>query len=100
VTPITVAGQRYVTTVGDTEWVKNARAAGRGLLTHGRRSERVTLGEVPEEERAPILREFPRQAPQGVRFYQQVLKINGDSDSFAAAAPRCRVFRIDAAAHP
>jgi hypothetical protein len=96
VTPITVGGQRYLTTVGDTDWVRNARASGWGMLSHGRVSERVGLVELPADERAPILREFPKQAPQGIRFYRQTLGISGDPDSFAAAAPRCRVFRVDA----
>jgi deazaflavin-dependent oxidoreductase (nitroreductase family) len=91
VTPINVNGSRYITTVGETEWVKNARAAGWARLTRGRHAERVTLVEVPVDDRAPILREFPLQAPRGVRFYRDALGIVGDADSFAAAAARCRV---------
>jgi deazaflavin-dependent oxidoreductase (nitroreductase family) len=94
VSPFTVEGQRYIATAGETQWVKNARAAGWGRLTHGRQTERVALIEVPAEQRPPILREVPRQVPQGVRFYQEALGISGDPDSFAAAAPSCRVFRI------
>jgi len=100
VTPITVGGERYLTTVGDTDWVKNARVAGWGTLSRGRASERVSLAEVPAEERAPILRAFPAQAPRGVRFYQHALGISGDPDSFAAAAPRCRVFRVERSSSP
>jgi hypothetical protein len=67
VSPLTVDGQRYI--VGGFEradWVKNARAAGWGILARGRKEERVRLVELPVEERASILREFPPQGtPRG-----------------------------------
>ncbi|HET9318904.1 MAG TPA: hypothetical protein VFO27_03985 [Bryobacteraceae bacterium] len=94
VTPITVNSNRYITTVGDTQWVKNARVAGWGVLARGRNRHRIGLVELPPEQRGAILREFPRQAPQGIRFYQQAIGITGDPESFAAAAPRCRVFQV------
>src|SRR5215217_7527403 len=62
-----VEGQRYI--VGGFEradWVKNARAAGWCILARGRKEERVRLVELPVEERASILREFPPQGtPRG-----------------------------------
>jgi arsenite methyltransferase len=95
VSPFTVGGQRYVSGVGDTQWVRNARAAGWGILRYGRTTERIALIELAAGEREAILREIPRQLPQGVRFYRDTLGISGDPDSFAAAAPHCRVFRIE-----
>jgi len=92
---LTVEGQRYICTVGATGWVKNARVSGWGLLARGRRQERVALAELPVAERAPILREFPRQVPHGVQFFELVLGIPNDPEAFAAAAPHCPVFRID-----
>src|SRR5436305_15179497 len=61
---LTVDGRRYICTVGDTEWVKNARAAGWATLSQGSRQERVALAELPVAERGAILREFPIQLPQ------------------------------------
>jgi hypothetical protein len=92
---LTVDGKRYVVTGMETHWVKNARAAGWGLLSRGRKRERVALVEVPAEERAPILREFPRQVPHGVQFFERMLGLPNDPEAFAAAAPRCPVFRVD-----
>jgi len=92
---LTVEGQRYICTVGETGWVKNARVSGWGLLARGRKQERVALAELPVAERAPILREFPRQVPHGVQFFELVLGIPNDPEAFAAAAPHCPVFRID-----
>lgn len=97
-TPISVLhvnGQRYVVTGFDTQWVKNARKVGRGVLARGRKKEPVVLVELPVEERAPILREFPRQVPHGVPFFEKLLNIPGNPEALASAAPRCPVFRFD-----
>jgi hypothetical protein len=51
--------------------------------------------ELPVEERGPILREFPRQIPHGVAYFEKLLNLSGDPEAFAAAAPRCPVFRFD-----
>jgi len=97
-TPVSVLrvnGQRYILTGLETGWVKNARAAGWGLLSYGRKKERVTLIELPVEERPPILREFPVQVPGGVEFFERLLDLPNDPEAFAQAAPRCPVFRLD-----
>ena len=40
VTPVSVDGRRYViAAVPQADWARNARAAGRGVLTRGRRSD-------------------------------------------------------------
>jgi deazaflavin-dependent oxidoreductase (nitroreductase family) len=97
---LSVDGERFL--VGGlitADWVKNARAAGWGILRYGRRTEQVGLVELPEGERAPILRAFPRLVPQGVQFFQQLYGLPHDPallpDAFAALAPRSTVFRID-----
>lgn len=95
VSPVTVDGERYVISVWEgSDWVKNARAAGWAILSRGRKQERVTLIELPLEERAAVLRELPRQVPRGARFYQQRFGVENDPEAFAALAPRCPTFRI------
>ncbi len=94
VSVLTVGGKRYIVTGIETNWVKNARAAGWGLLSRGRKRERVALVEVPVEQRAPILREFPRQVRGGVKFFERMLGLPNDPEAFAAAAPKCPVFRV------
>jgi hypothetical protein len=97
-TPVSVLhvnGQRYVVTGFETQWVKTARKVGRGMLARGRKQEQVVLVELPVEERPPILREFPRQVPHGVPFFEKLLNIPGDPEALAEAAPRCPVFRLD-----
>lgn len=97
-TPVSVLrvnGQRYILTALETGWVKNARAAGWGWLSYGRKKERVVLIELPVEERPPILREFPVQVPGGVFMFKRLLDLPADPEAFAQAAPRCPVFRLE-----
>jgi hypothetical protein len=100
VSPLTVDSQRYV--IGgliEADWVKNARAAGWGILAHGRTQARVALTELPVAERAPILREFPGKVPHGVQFFRQLYGLPKEPAAlpaaFAALAPHCTVFRVD-----
>jgi hypothetical protein len=100
VSPLTVDGQRYIVGgLAEADWVKNARAAGWGILAHGRRQERIALVELPVEQRGPILRAFPREVPHGVAFFQQLYKLPKDGaalpEAFAALAPHCPVFRVE-----
>lgn len=97
-TPVSVLvinDRRYIVTGFETNWVKNARAAGWGFLTRGGKKEHVALVELPIQERPPILREFPRQVPHGVQFFERLLGLPNDPEAFAAAAARCPVFRIE-----
>lgn len=100
VSPFVVGGRRYV--VGGSvqaDWVKNARAAGRGVLARGRKKERVRLVELPIGERAPILREFPQKVPGGIPFFRSMYELPKEKEalpeSFASLAPQCAVFRLE-----
>jgi deazaflavin-dependent oxidoreductase (nitroreductase family) len=56
---LTFEGQRYlVAPRGHTQWVRNLRASGSGRLLIGRRSERFSAVEVPDDEKPPLLREY------------------------------------------
>src|SRR5579875_2096322 len=62
VTPIEYDGKRYlVSPYGERDWVKNARAAGRVVLSRGRHHETVAVTPVPPAEAAPVLREYINQ---------------------------------------
>jgi deazaflavin-dependent oxidoreductase (nitroreductase family) len=96
VSPLTVDGHRYIIAgLAGADWVKNARAAGWAILARGRKEERVGLVELPVEERASILREFPRKVPHGVQFFRQLYGVSADPEEFAALAQRCPVFRVE-----
>jgi len=94
VSPLTVGGQRYIVAVFEgARWVENARAAGWGVISRGRKRERVDLVELPPEERVLVLREVPREVPRAAWFLRQRYGISDDPDAFAALAYRCSVFR-------
>jgi deazaflavin-dependent oxidoreductase (nitroreductase family) len=99
VTPVTLDGRRYViAALPQADWARNARAAGRGELSRGRRRSTVTVHEVDDPElRRAVLRVFPRQAPGGVSFYVRLgLVDRADPDQFAAVADRVAVFELRA----
>ena len=61
-------GSRFlVSTYGQTNWVRNLRAAGEATLTRGRRSERIAVVELGAKEAAPVLRSFVSTIPVVVR---------------------------------
>lgn len=97
ITPMTVAGQRYV--VGGfpgADWVKNVRAAGEVTLQRGRSIERVRMVEMSPEEAKPLLRIFPTEVPSGVGFMKRSgLVKDGSPEEFEALAGICAVFRFD-----
>jgi hypothetical protein len=96
VSPLKVAGERYVIAgLEGADWVKNVRIAGWGILARGREQERVNLVELPLQERAPILREFPNRVPHGVRFFRQLYGFSGTPEEFEPLASRCPVFRVE-----
>ncbi len=95
VSPLSVGGRRYVVAVFEgAQWVENARVAGWGVLSRGRRHERVGLVELRCARRAQILRKVPREVPQAARFLRQRYGIPDEPAAFEALAPRCTLFRI------
>jgi deazaflavin-dependent oxidoreductase (nitroreductase family) len=94
---VTLDGSRYIVAGRRMEWVKNVRAAGEGEIERGRRREKVTFTELPEEQRGPVLRAYWHQHSQGRKVATRIFEAgeNAGPDEFAAAAPRCAVFRLE-----
>ncbi|GAB3413232.1 PNPOx family protein [Flindersiella endophytica] len=97
VSPLEVDGHDYVVGgMGESDWVKNARAAGAGILSKGKKQQQVRLVELPEHERGAIVREFPAKVPHGVPMMLKFgVVADGTPEAFEAAAPKMAVFRID-----
>jgi hypothetical protein len=97
VSPFIVDGKRYLLSFGQLDWVRNARAAGRGVLSRGRASDEVALVEAMPPSSSAIVREFPRQIPAGVQFFVRMglVEAPGTPDQFEAAAARMVLFRVD-----
>jgi deazaflavin-dependent oxidoreductase (nitroreductase family) len=78
------------------DWAANARAAGVGTLTRGRRARRVRIVELTPAEARPVLRAFPSEVPVGVAFAKRSGMVrDGTSDEFEALAGRLAVFRFE-----
>jgi hypothetical protein len=91
----TVGDERYlVSMLGDgSEWVRNVRAAnGEATLCHGA-CERVSLVEVPPEDRAPVLQAYLARA----RNARTHVPVDPDAPlaEFARIASAHPVFRIE-----
>jgi len=62
VNPVAVEGTRYlVAPRGNTQWVRNLRAAGVAELRVGRRREQIRVTELEEEAKPPVLRAYLRR---------------------------------------
>jgi deazaflavin-dependent oxidoreductase (nitroreductase family) len=92
---LTLDGARYlVAPRGHTQWVRNLRAGGEGRLLLGRRAERFSAVELPDEDKVPILREYLRRWKWEVgAFFGGVGADSGD-DELRRIAPDHPIFRI------
>jgi deazaflavin-dependent oxidoreductase (nitroreductase family) len=78
------------------DWAANARAAGLGTLSRGRRTRQVRIVELSADESRPVLRAFAEKVPVGVGFAKRSgLVVDGTPDEFEALAGRLAVFRFE-----
>jgi deazaflavin-dependent oxidoreductase (nitroreductase family) len=95
---LTYEDARYlVSPRGETDWVRNLRAAGQGELLLGRRLEPFSATELPVEERPPVLRAYLQRwkAEVGI-FFSGVSATSPEEDVQRIAADH-PVFRIEGA---
>lgn len=70
VIPVEVGGDRYlVSPYGESNWVRNLRAAGGGELTRKGQTERFRSTEVPASEREPVIARYRETAGKYVGPY-------------------------------
>jgi deazaflavin-dependent oxidoreductase (nitroreductase family) len=90
-------GRRYlVAPRGETNWVRNARAAGRVTLRKGRRSTEYTVREVGPAERPALLKAYLDRFALTVQRYFPVPRESPASE-FARIAERYPVFELSPA---
>jgi deazaflavin-dependent oxidoreductase (nitroreductase family) len=93
---LTHDGHRYlVAPRGNTQWVRNLRAAGEGELRLGRKTERFRATEVPDEDKPELLRAYLERwkAESGV-FFGGVGPDSSEAD-LRRIAPEHPAFRIE-----
>ena len=90
-----VDGVRYlVAPRGETQWVRNLRAAGEGHLLLGRRRERFAAQEVAVADREPILRAYLRRWTWEVGKFFSGVRADSPAEDLRRIAPDHPVFRI------
>lgn len=94
VDPLDIAGRRYLVSArGETQWVRNARAAGEATLVQGRRRRRYRVHEVPLDLRPPVLKEYlDRFAAEVQRFFP--VRKGSPAEAFGELAARYPVFEL------
>ncbi len=94
---LTVDGHRYlVSPRGETEWVRNVRAAqGHLVLQLGRRRQQQTATPVPLEDCVPILRAYLKRWGFEVGMFFNGVSAKSTDAELAAIAERHPVFILD-----
>lgn len=86
-------GRRYlVAPRGETQWVRNLRAAGTGELRLGRRVEAVRAEELADGDKADVLREYLRRWRAEVKVFFGDLDADASDERLLAVAPGFPVF--------
>ena len=96
-TPVTIlewGGERWLQSpFGEVNWVRNLRAAGRGTLTRGGRSEAISVIELSPAEAAPVQKGALASFPSLIKSYFDVTP-DSPLEDFEKEAPRHPLFRI------
>jgi deazaflavin-dependent oxidoreductase (nitroreductase family) len=95
VNPLDHEGGTYLVAArGHVQWTHNMRAAGGGMILHGKHGRRFTATEVPDDEKPGILRVYLRKWKWEVgAFFEGVGPDSSDAD-LRSVADRHPVFRI------
>jgi deazaflavin-dependent oxidoreductase (nitroreductase family) len=98
VNPLAFEGSRYlVAPRGNTQWVRNLRAGGRGRLLVGRRGEEFTATELEDAEKSPVIREYLRRWKWEVGAFFNGVGADSAEEEVQLIAPEHPVFRIEPA---
>ena len=92
---LTYDGAQYlVAPRGETQWVRNLRAAGEGELRLGRKRQAFRAEEVPAVARPPLLRAYLKAWAWEVGQFFDGVKHDGPDAEIERIAPLHPVFRI------
>ena len=93
---LTHDGRRYlVAPRGETQWVRNLRAAGTGELRVGRRVESFRGRELADDEKVPVLRAYLRRWKAEVGIFFEGVSAKSSDDDIRRIAPNHPVFRVE-----
>ncbi len=89
-------GARYlVAPRGHTQWVRNIRVSGGGELRLGRKAEPITVTELADADKTPILRLYLKKWGWEVGRFFDGVTADASDEKLAEIAPGFPVFRIN-----
>src|SRR5215475_3394947 len=95
VNPLTLDGERYlVAPRGETQWVRNMRAAGGGELRVGRRTEPFTATELADADKPRVLRAYLKRWKLEVGVFFDGVGADAPEARLLEIAPGYPVFRV------
>ena len=98
---LTVGGARYlVAPRGLSQWVRNIRVSGQGRLVLGRRSEPISVAEIPDDEKPALLRAYLKRWKWEVGVFFAGVGPDSSDEDLRRIAPDHPVFRIAAQPRP
>ena len=97
VNPLTYEGSRYlVAPRGNTQWVRNLRAAGgTGELRLGRRVEAFRATEIADDDKPPVLRAYLKRWKWESGVFFDGVDATAPDETLRGMAPGYPVFRIE-----
>ena len=92
---LTVEGTRYlVAPRGETQWVRNLRAAGEGQLRVGRRVETFGYRELADDEKPAILRAYLKRWKFEVGVFFDGVDAKASDETLRGIAPGYPIFEV------
>jgi deazaflavin-dependent oxidoreductase (nitroreductase family) len=88
-------GRRYlVAPRGETQWVRNLRAAGTGELRVGKRAEAFRGRELGDDEKVPVLRAYLKRWKAETGVFFEGTGADSSDEEIRAIAPRHPAFEV------
>lgn len=92
---LTFEGKQYlVSPRGHTQWVRNIRVTGAGELVLGSKVQAFTAAEIPDAEKAPIVRAYLKRFSFEVGMFFKGVKADSPDEDLSRIAPDHPVFRL------
>ncbi|MDT7801312.1 MAG: hypothetical protein QOI78_4745 [Actinomycetota bacterium] len=92
---LTIDGVNYLVAArGETQWVRNLRAAGQGRLRVGRRDDTFTYRELGDDEKPAILRAYLKRWKFEVSAFFEGVDAKASDEKLREIAPGYPVFEI------
>ena len=92
---LTFEGKQYlVSPRGHTQWVRNIRVTGGGELVLGSKVQAFTAVEIPDAEKAPIVRAYLKRFSFEVGMFFKGVKADSPDEDLSRIAPDHPVFRL------